>query len=176
MSCTTLTELLKSCDANNGGIYTAYVFDMEQIDTSTYVESASTFTVTALDLLPHEPAMAFEFKRNTSDFTDDAQINLTNGSTFYKKTIQLVFHRREALKSKSIKILGEGQRYLGVVIGTANGQFWYFPYMQLSAVTGGSGKARGDGSNYNITLIGEDEHSAYEMSANLAAQLIVPQS
>ena len=173
-TCNSLIGILKGCDNNIGGIYTAYIFDMDDIDTIT--TNPSTWSLSALTLLAHSPALSFEFKRNTSDYTDEAQIDLVNGSTFYKKTVNLMFHRRDADKSKSIKILGEGQRYLGVVIGDANGTYWYFPYMQLSANAGGSGKAKADGSNYNVTLTGEDEFSAYTLSEVIAQSLLVANS
>ena len=48
--------------------------------------------------------------------------------------------------------------------------------MQLTANTGGSGTARADGSNYNVTLVGQNEFTAYTMSANLAASLLVATS
>lgn len=172
MACTTLENILKSCENNSGGIYTAYVFDMEDIDTIT--ESDVTWSVTALTLLT--AALSFSFKRNTSNYTDEAAIDLIVGSTFYNKTINLVFNRREAAKSRAVKILGEGQRYLSLVIGDANGKFWYFDYMQLSAVAGGSGTARADGSNYNITLIGQGDNLAKEVSSAIAASLLVPVS
>lgn len=174
MACNTLESILKSCDNNMGGIYTAYVFDMDQIDTIT--EDPTTWSITALTLLPGEPALNFQFKRNTSNYTDEAAVDLVAGSSFYNKTINLVFNRREADKSKALKIVGEGQRYLGVVIGDANGNFWYFDYMQLSAVAGGSGTARADGSNYNVTLVGQGEFLAKEVSAAIAAALLVPVS
>lgn len=174
MACSTLEEILKGCENNIGGIYTAYVFDMDDIDS--FTEDPATWTITDLTLLSHTPALSFEFKRNTSDYLDEAQIDLVNGSTFYKKTVNLMFHRREAVKSRALKVLGEGQRYLGIVVGDANGLFWYFPYMQLSANTGGSGKAKADGSNYNVTLVGEDEFLAKVVPADIAAALLIANS
>jgi len=174
MACNTIETILKGCDNNQGGIYTAYVFDMDDINTIT--ESTTNWSITALTLLGHSPALSFEFKRNTGSYTDEEKIDLAVGSTFWAKTVNLQFHRRDAAKSKSIKILGEGQRYLGIVIGDANGLFWYFPNMQLSATTGGSGKVRADGSNYDIVLIGEDETSAKTISSVLAAALLVANS
>lgn len=170
MACTTLETILKGCDINPGGIFTAYIFDMDQIDSIT--ESNTTLEVTALALAGAEPALVFEFKRNTSNYTDEQTADLVTGATTWTKTINLLFHRRDAAKSKSIKILGEGQRYLGAVIGNANGLFWYFDYLQLSAVTGGSGTAKADGSNFNITLVGEDDYSAKTISAAIAASLL----
>lgn len=172
MACTALEDIIKSCESNSGGIYTAYGFDMDDIDTIT--ESESTWSITALTLTT--PALAFSFKRNTSNYTDEAAIDLIVGSSFFNKTINLVFNRREAAKSKAVKILGEGQRYLSWVIGDANGKFWYFDYMQLSAVAGGSGTARADGSNYNVTLVGQGDNLAKEVSAAIAASLLVPVS
>lgn len=172
--CNSLTGIPKGCENNTGGIYTAYGFDMEDIDTIT--EDPATWTISALTLVGHSPALVFNFKRNTSNYTDEAAIDLVAGSSFFTKTINLIFNRRDADKSKSVKILGEGQRYLSWVIGDANGKFWYFDYMQLSAVGGGSGTARADGSNYNVTLVGQGEFLAKEVSAAIAAALLVPNS
>lgn len=174
MSCTRLEEILKACGNNTGGIYTAAVFDMEDIETIT--EDADAWAVTALVLAGHAPAVSLTFKRNTSNYTDDKQTDLIAGSSFYQKIINLIFHRRDAEKSKAIKILGEGQRYLGVVIGDANGTYWYFDYMQLTGDGGGSGTARADGSNYNVTLTGEAEFSAKTISAAIAASILIPNS
>lgn len=172
MACNTLETILKSCGNNQGGVYTAYGFDMDDIVTVT--EDETTWSITALVL--STPALAFSFKRNTSNYTDESAIDLVAGSSFYNKMINLVFNRREAAKSKSIKILGEGQRYLSWVVGDANGKFWYFDYMQLATVTGGSGTARPDGSNYNVALKGEGEFPAKEVSAAIAASILVPVS
>ena len=174
MACNDLETILKGCDNNTGGIYTAYIGDMEDIATIT--EDAATWSISAMTLDAHTPALSFSFKRNTSNYTDESTVDLVAGSSFYTKTINLIFHRREADKSKALKILGEGQRYLYAVIGDANGLFWYFPYIQLSAVAGGSGTARADGSNYNVTLVGQDEFSAKTMSAAIAASLLVATS
>lgn len=172
MSCTTLETILKSCGNNNGGVYTAYGFDMDDIVTVT--EDEATWNISALVL--STPALSFSFKRNTSNYTDESVVDLIVGSSYYDKKINLVFNRREAAKSKAIKILGEGQRYLSWVIGDANGKFWYFDYMQLATVTGGSGTARADGSNYNIGLVGQGDFSAKEVSAAIAASILVPVS
>lgn len=174
MACNTIEEIIKSCDNNTGGIYTAYIGDMDDIATVT--EDPATWAITALTMDALSPALAFYFKRNTSNYTDEASIDLVAGSSFFTKTINLIFHRRDAAKSKAIKILGEGQRYLYVVIGDANGTYWYFPYMQLSTVAGGSGTARADGSNYNVTLVGQDEFSAKTVSSVIAASILVATS
>jgi hypothetical protein len=174
MACNELETIIKSCDNNNGGIYTAYIGDMDDIATIT--ENPATWSITAMTLAALTPALSFHFKRNTSNYTDEVASDLIAGSSFATSTINLVFHRRDADKSKAIKILGEGQRYLYVVVGDANGLFWYFPYMQLTTNAGGSGTGRADGSNYNVTLIGQNEFTAKTMSSILAASLLVATS
>jgi hypothetical protein len=98
-------------------------------------------------------------------YTEEAAIDLVNGSSFYTQTVTLIFHRREAAKSKAIKVLGEGQRDLALVVGDANGKYWYFPKAQLTAVTEGSGTAKADGSKYSVTFVAENEQLAYEVAA-----------
>jgi hypothetical protein len=83
-----------------------------------------------------------------------------------------MFHRRDQAKSQAIKVLGAGQQYLNAIIEDANGKFWYFPYLQLSAVGEGSGTARADGSKYSVTLIAENDFLAYEVDSTIIAALI----
>ena len=97
-----------------------------------------------------------------------------NGSSFVTQTINLVFHRREAAKSRAIKILGSGQQYLAAIILDANGLYWYFPYLQVSATAEGSGTARADGSKYAVTLLAENEYLAYEITEAAALAVLAP--
>ena len=57
-----------------------------------------------------------------------------------------------------------------MVVLDANGKYWYFPYMQLTATGEGSGVARADGSKYTLTMVSENESLAMEVNlANPAA-------
>jgi len=162
MACNNLIDLIiGSCSNNSGGLFTsAKAFSMD--DVSTYTFSDSTWNVTGLTL--STSAIDLEFRRNTSNYTEDGAIDLVNGSSFVTSTINFVFHRREASKSKAIKLLGEGQQYLGIVVGDMNGKYWYFPNAQVSAFGEGSGTARADGSKYSVTLVAENDFLAYEIS------------
>jgi hypothetical protein len=173
MSCTTISTITKSCDNNIGGITSIYVNDMENL--GTLVIDTAAWEVTSFGTLVDE-FVAFEFRRNTGSYTEELQNDFVNGSQFYLQTINLMFHRREAAKSKSIKILGEGQRDLALVVGDANGKYWYFPNAQLSAVTEGSGQAKADGSKYAVSFVSENEFLAYEVDSSLIPGLIVPVS
>jgi len=168
MACTTLTSILKGCDSNIGGITSIYVNDMDNV---TGPISVTDYVIDDFGTLV-DPFIPFEFRRNTGMYTEEAAIDLVNGSSFYTQTVTLIFHRREAAKSKAIKILGEGQRDLALVVGDANGKYWYFPKAQLTAVTEGSGTAKADGSKYSVTFVAENEQLAYEVDATIIPDII----
>jgi hypothetical protein len=168
MACTTLTSILKGCDSNIGGITSIYVNDMDNV---TGPISVTDYVIDDFGTLV-DPFIPFEFRRNTGMFTEEAAIDLVNGSSFYTQTVTLIFHRREAAKSKAIKILGEGQRDLALVVGDANGKYWYFPKAQLTAVTEGSGTSKADGSKYSVTFVAENEQLAYEVDSTIIPDII----
>ena len=161
MACTTLETILKGCDSNIGGITSILINDQDNV-VGPIVEAG--YIITDFGTLTDQ-FVPFEFRRNTGMYTEEAAIDLVNGSSYYTQTVTLIFHRREAAKSKAIKILGEGQRDLALVVGDANGKYWYFPNAQLTAVAEGSGTAKADGSKYSITFVAEAENLAYEVDA-----------
>ena len=174
-TCQSLETIVKPCDNNIGGIYGVWINTQDEIasitpaDPST-VTGAGAWEITGITLVGSgDLFQAFEVRRNTSNYTEDSTIDLVNGSSFVTQTINLVFHRRDADKSRSIKILGTGQQYLTAIILDANGKYWYFPYLQLSATGEGSGTARADGSKYTVTLIAENPYLAYEVNMGSAA-------
>lgn len=168
MACTTLETILKGCDSNIGGITSIYINDQDNVVGPVDVTA---YEVTDFGTLTDQ-FVPFEFRRNTGMYTEEAAIDLVNGSSFYTQTVTLMFHRREAAKSKAIKILGEGQRDLALVVGDANGKYWYFPNAQLTAVAEGSGTAKADGSKYSITFVAENENLAYEVDAAIIPDII----
>lgn len=169
MACTTLEAIVKGCDNNIGSITKIYINDMSEVtavnaNTATWIIGSITHT---------SPFLEFEFRRNTSNYTEEAAIDLINGSSFVTQTINLMFHRREAAKSLAIKILGEGQRDLSVVVLDGNGKYWYFENVQVTAYGEGSGTTKADGSKYSLVLTAESEHLAYEVDDAVIAGLLV---
>jgi hypothetical protein len=168
MSCTNLINILQGCDNNSGGIRTAYIFPQEDITFLT--EDSNTWSVTGLTL--SSTASVFNFRRNTSNYTEVDTIDLINGSSYVVATLEIMLHRREAAKSRALKIYGEGQRDLGIVVGDANGKYWLFQNMQLTEVGEGSGTARADGSKYSVAFTSENEFLAKEVPQAIALSII----
>jgi len=171
-TCQALEAILKSCDNNSGGIYGIWINQQDEILSITPADPSAGlgWSITAITLVALAPLFEnYYIRRNTSSFTEEAAIDLINGSSFVTSTINLIFQRREADKSRAIKILGSGQQYLTAIVLDANGKYWYFPYLQVTGVAEGSGTARADGSKYAVTLLGENEYLAYEVTMSTAA-------
>ena len=160
MSCEALQNIAKSCDNNTGGIRKVWINQQDGV-TSTTV-AAGAWIVTAITATPFA---TFEINRNTGNYTEDTAVDLINGSTFVTQTITLMFNRRDKEKSEAIHVLGAGQQYLAAVVLDANGKYWYFENLQLTATGEGSGTARADGSKYSVTLLAESDHLCYEIEA-----------
>jgi hypothetical protein len=177
MACQALESILKSCLNNSGGIYGIWINQQDEILSITPADpsAGAGWSITAITLQA-TPVLFENFyvRRNTSNYTEDSTIDLVNGSSFVTQTINLMFHRREAAKSRAIKILGSGQQYLTAIILDANGLYWYFPYLQVSATGEGSGTARADGSKYSVTLVAENEYLAYEVNPSTLAGIGIP--
>lgn len=169
MACSTLQSILKSCTtSNSGGILAVYINDTSNVTSIT--ASASTHTITGLTASPD--FVTFEFNRNVGNALTSPQINFENGSTFFQNTVNVVLARREASKSRALQVLGEGQRFLDIIVKDANEEYWYYDNMQLSGGDEDSGTARADGSKYTVTFTGEANHRPYSISKALVDNVI----
>jgi hypothetical protein len=172
MACEALESIVKSCDNNTGGIEKIWINQQDNIDTFT-LDATYTWTIDSITLNGGAPDFtAFDIRRNTGSYTEEAAIDLINGSSYVTAVINLMFHRRDQDKSQAIKILGAGQQYLVAIVKDMNGKYWYFPQLQLTATGEGSGVTRADGSKYSVTLTSEVEFLAYEIEAAAVTAVI----
>jgi len=172
-TCQALEAILKSCDNNSGGIYGIWITPQDNITAITPTDPSAGlgWQITGITLATPTLFENYYIRRNTSSYTEEAAIDLINGSSFVTATISLMFQRREADKSRAIKILGSGQQYLTAIVLDANGIYWYFPYLQVTGVAEGSGTARADGSKYAVTLLSENEYLAYTIDPTIIPAL-----
>ena len=151
MACTTLNNILKTCDNNQGGVFQIYVNDTYNCQTT--INSAS-HSISALSV-SGASFSTFQFNRNVGHLDVEPKIDLINGSTYYEAKVTLHFNRREAVKSRALTILAEGQRFLDLIIGDANGIYWYVDHAQLNGGAETTGTNRADGSKYEVTFIAQ---------------------
>lgn len=171
MACnTSLTSILKSCDNNVGGLTNFYVIPAEFVTGTT----VTTGTVTNIGL-SGGVFVEYQFNKNSAMYTEEAAIDLVNGSTFYTETVKLTIPRREAAKSQALMLVGAGQRDLYIIVKDGNGLFWFVGYANKANLTGiseGSGTAKADGSKYTLTFLAEEPELMYEVDPAIIAGLL----
>lgn len=168
MACNSLTSILKSCSNNQGGIYSVWINETDNV-TGTSV-NVSAHTITGISATTD--FTTFEFNRNVGSVVIDPKIDLINGSTYFEAKISLVFHRREAAKSRALYILGEGQRYLDIIFLDANGIYWYVDHAQLDGGTEETGVTKADGSKYTVTFKADMSTRPYAVDSTIVPALI----
>lgn len=169
MACTALENILKGCDTNIGGVSKVYLNDMSNITSETVNTNDHEVTARVVST----PYVEFEFARNVSSFTEEAQINFENGSSFWMTTVSIKLFKREAAKSRAIQIAAQGQRDLSLIVLDTNGVYWDVPYSRLATDAGGSGTAKADGSAYDITFTADNTHKLYIVDPTIIAGLLV---
>jgi len=122
--------------------------------------------------------LLYEFKtnKNVCYFTETANVDMTNGATFFTQTTTLVLSRRETTKRTAIEDLADGQKQLVIVVLDSNGIYWLFGQTEgnyLSAVEGGSGTAMGDANGYTLTFTAMEPEQAWEVDASVITKFIV---
>ena len=170
-SCTSLNSILKGCDINNvGGIYTVYINDQQEISGTTV--DITGHTVTAITLTGSNKYQTFQFNRNIGNLKIDSTVDLLAGSTVFKATLTLKFLRREATKSRALQVLGEGQRYLSIIVKDAIGNYTYIDYAQLSGGDEDTGTKKEDGSHYNVIFTADLDNRPYFVASGAVATVI----
>ena len=169
-NCDTLESFEKECLNNLGGLYQMIYNDQDQLQV-TLDEAANTVTA----IVHSSACQTISLRKGQGNFTEPAAIDLVAGSSITTGTINLNPTRRDAAKTRALKVMGQGQRYLGCFCKDGNGIWWYLPEMQLSNAAGGSGANKAEGSKYEITLVNEVEleNMAYAVAEALVLPLLV---
>jgi hypothetical protein len=171
MACnTSLTSILKSCDNNVGGLTTFLIAPSEFVTGTT----VSAGTITAISMSGASQFVEFQFNKNSANYTEEAAIDLTNGSTYYTETVTLTIPRREVDKRNAIALIAAGQRDLKIIVKDGNGLYWYIGYANSANLTGlseGSGAAKADGSKYTLTFVAEEPELMYSVDSTIISSI-----
>lgn len=161
MSCNNIESIPFNCqDSAIGGIEKLFLFDQDDVVSTTPNLSAHTVTVT---LTTGTTAQEIAFRKHVGNYTED-YAKAEDGAIVYTQTVNLPIHGRDADKSRKITILAEGQRYIALIVKMVNGNYVYFPNMQLQTVGEGSGVLKTDASKYALSFVGVNESLAFYMS------------
>jgi hypothetical protein len=159
--CNSLTDILKSCENNSGGIVSFYVTNAEYVTGFTEVAGE----ITGVTMSGSTEFVEFQFNRNTSSFSEEMTVSLEAGSTFYNQTITIQLARREASKRQALLLIASGQQPLTCIVKDSNGLYHGFGFdedkVYLVGNSGGSGVAKGDSNGYTLSFSAESATPAY---------------
>ena len=169
--CNTVQGITYSCLSNVGGIKEAYITNFENV-TATTLTSGS---LSAVTMASGSVFVPFQFNNNTGALSEELTSDLVNGTVFYTQTVTLVIPRREAAKRDKLLILAEGQPKLAIIIKDSNGLYWFIGLGEgayLTANSTGSGTAKADANNYQLTFVAEEAALAPEVDAAVIPTII----
>jgi hypothetical protein len=104
------------------------------------------------------PSSAYKYELNPqgSDFDEAITVSEENGTVFYEQTLNLALPNLSKTALRDLKILAQGRfQVFGdlYLAGAYNG-------MTVTGGNVGRGKAYGDMSGYNLTLMGREQRAA----------------
>lgn len=180
MSCLLTNGLAKGCRDNSGGLKRALITNSINIAS---IAPAQGSIVTPVDAglistitMSGTPATKFyEFTPNkmSSNWVENVQSNIQNGTIGYEQVLTLIFAKNEASKRNQIKLLGQAE--MVVIVEDYNGKYFLLGElngMELSGGNSGSGTALTDLNGWTITLTGMEHEPAREVDADIITALL----
>jgi len=164
MACTTITQgISRGCRDNAGGVYQFYIAT-RPINTVVYTDNINGITGiegdgTEIMFYPFIP------NKNSSDFTENYQVSLENGTVGYEQVVTMIFSKMEVAKANNIKMIA--QNSMLVIIKDKNGNFFLMGEndgAELSGGNSGTGKVLTDLNGYNITLTAMEGDQASQIN------------
>lgn len=177
MSCNLASSVSLDCRENLGGVASVYLgsttgYDIELIGASSTSGSIEGFSfgsgntsVEEVAALTTAPMYEFQQPRQAANFTETGTFDEANGIAFYESTLTLVINKLNADHLHALDVLGKNTKLVAVVkdnngtlfmVGNETGCI-------VSASTGDTGTAFGDGNRITITLTGFSRTPAKEI-------------
>jgi len=174
MSCVPFSgNLLLGCDTNSGGTK-RYIYITDFDNVTTYTESGGTVSsVTLAGATSSYGFWKFEFNKNGSEYTQNSPKNIEAGSLYVEQTINVVLPRIDVTKRNVLETLKN--RYLIAIVPDNNGYYHLVGLeegLQMSELTSTTGRARADGSSYNLTLMAEASEDSFFLDPAILTGLI----
>lgn len=170
MACSsTLSGIALDC-ANVGGITEVYICrttDIQAITVTANVITAITMASASEDF------KTYRFRRGTSNYTAEASIDDTSGTSFVTSNVAMKFAKMDTAKRNEMQALAKDNLY--VIVKDNNGLYWflgYGEYVSASAAGGESGTNRGDANQYTITLTAITNEFPIEVNPSVIATIV----
>ena len=167
--CYTTSSVCKGCRDSIGGIKQVYIVAgcvtgvTENGDQEILTVGASGGTV-----------YTYQVEKNTSNFVENIQASLENGTVVYNQQVNLVFLKLQQSTRNQIKLLAQNTN-MKVFVETNEGSIFYLGEdfgMALSSGTAESGTAFADRNGYTLLLEGFEKEPAKKLAGSLSSTLV----
>lgn len=168
-SCYTTANICKGCRDAVGGIKQVYIVAgcvtgvTENGDQEILTVGATGGTV-----------YTYQVEKNTSNFVENIQASLENGTVVYNQQVNLVFLKLQQSTRNQIKLLAQNTN-MKVFVETNEGSIFYLGEdfgMALSSGTAESGTAFADRNGYTLLLEGFEKEPAKKLAGTMASTLV----
>ena len=168
-SCYTTANICKGCRDSVGGIKQVYIVAgcvtgvTENGDQEILTVGAVSGTV-----------YTYQVEKNTSNFVENIQASLENGTVVYNQQVNLVFLKLQQSTRNQIKLLAQNTN-MKVFVETNEGSIFYLGEdfgMALSSGTAESGTVFSDRNGYTLLLEGFEKEPAKKLAGSLSSTLV----
>ena len=178
MSCLLTSGIAKCCRDNSGGLKRVLITNKINVASISPVqgETSSPADDGVIDTITMDgSAVFYEFIPNkmSSNWVENIQSNVQNGTIGYEQVLTLVFAKNEANKRNQIKLLGQAE--LVAIVEDYNNKYFYLGEvngLELSGGSSASGTALTDLNGWNVTLTGMEHEPAREVTASIVDALL----
>ena len=168
MACALTQNYTLDCKDSLGGITEVYFIAAGDVTSTTEASGV----ITALVKATGKKFYKYELVRGTSQFVENVNANIQNGTVFYAPELTIILNKLQANTRNEILLLAQNR--LVSVAKDNNGKYWYLGKTRGLDLTGGSagtGTAEGDRSGYTLTFTGAEAALAPEVNSSVAAAL-----
>lgn len=115
----------------------------------------------------------YDLEKETASANNNGQYNVQNGTTFYQQEVKIIMNKMSARLSYEFDQMAKAK--IIVAFRDMNDVYWIYGYefgCDVTAMTAGSGTARGDRNGYEVTLTGKEKISAPTITAAIYNTLV----
>jgi hypothetical protein len=172
MSCALTGSQPLDCKDSVGGIREIKV----KVHTGSTFVGAVTYTsgtITAIAAGSLTGWYTYNLETETASANNNGNYNPQNGTTWYQQELKIIMNKLSARLSYEFDQMAKAK--IIVSFRDMNDVYWVYGYefgCDVTAMTAGTGTARGDRNGYEVTLTGKEKISAPTISSAIYATLV----
>jgi len=171
----------KRCKDNMGGIKEVYITNHENVDWTNTIplpgsaspEDEGVITTIAMNGSPEEKFYKFVPNKDSSNWVENIQSNVQNGTVAYEQVLNVIFAKNEATKRNQVKLLAQAE--LAIIVKDKNNKYWMLGEengVELTGGNGGSGTAMTDLNGWTLTFTGTERFPAREVDEDIIVDIL----